>query len=393
MRKQPKVARRMDAIQVPIIPAVAELIEAHPGTISLGQGMVGYGPPPLARERVEALWDDPESHKYQAVAGLPELRSVLAEKVRAENGFAVGREHFLLVTAGSNMAFLQALLAIADPGDEVVLLAPFYFNHEMAVGLADCHPVVVPVGEGFQPDLTALESAISGRTRAVVTVSPNNPTGAVYRRDSLLAINQLCAAHGIYHICDEAYEYFVYGENEHVSAGSFPGAAGHTIVLYSLSKSYGFAGWRIGYGVFPAHLEPALMKIQDTNLICPPVVSQLAALGVLEAGAEYCRGHVQELAAVRALVLAEIAPLVRFCRRPPVAEGAMYVFLELDTEQCGFGLTKELVRRFGVAPLPGETFGVEDGCALRVSYGALGRDTVVEGVGRLVRGLEVLLGG
>jgi len=287
--RKPTVARRMDAIQGPIIPTVTQLISDHPGTISLGQGMVSYGPPPAARARLEALWDDPEIHKYQAVAGLPELRAALAEKVQRENGFEVADERFLLVTAGSNMAFLQALLAIADPGDEVVLLAPFYFNHEMAIGLADCRPVVIPSGGGFQPDLALVDAAISERTRAVV--------------------------------------------------------------------------------------------------------SQHAALGALEAGAAYCRGHLPELVTVRDLVWAEIAPLVRFCLRPPVMDGAMYVFLELDTERSGLDLTTELVRRFGVAPLPGETFGVEDRCALRVSYGALGRDTVEEGVGRLVRGLEALIRG
>lgn len=389
----PPVARRMEAIQAPVIATVSGLIAAHPGTISLGQGMVGYGPPSESLARLQSLWDAPELHRYQAVAGLPELRRSLAEKVQRDNGIEVGEGHFLLVTAGSNMAFLQTLLAIADPGDEVVLLAPFYFNHEMAVGLADCRPVVVPVGEGFQPDLTAVEAAISSRTRALVTVSPNNPTGAVYPRGLLRAINQLCAARGIFHISDEAYESFVYGAAEHVSPGSFPGAEGHTITLYSLSKAYGFAGWRIGYGVFPAHLEAALMKIQDTNLICPPVISQYAALGALEAGAEYFRGHLHALTAVRALVLAELAPVVRFCLRPPVADGALYVFLELDSKESGFDLTAELVRRFGVAPLPGETFGVEDRCALRVSYGALGRDMVAEGMGRLVRGLEALVGG
>lgn len=385
-------ARRMDAVQAPIIPEVWKLIAEHPDTISLAQGVVGYGPPAAARHRLEGLWEDPETHLYQDDAGLPELRAALAEKVRRENGFG-GEEHFLLVTAGSNMAFVHALLAIADPGDEVVIMSPFYFNHEMAVGIAGCRPVSVPTGEGFQPDLAAVEAALSDRTRAVVTISPNNPTGAVYSREFLLAINRLCAARGIYHISDEAYEYFVYGKAEHVSPGAFPGAAKHTISLYSFSKAYGFAGWRIGYGVFPAHLEAALMKIQDTNLICPPVVSQHVALGALEAGAAYCQGHVRELSAVRDLVQDHLADLEPCFLRPPVADGALYVFLELDTERSGIELVEELIRRFGVAPLPGETFGVDRSCALRVSYGALGRETVAEGMGRLVRGINTLLGG
>ena len=135
------------------------------------------------------------------------------------------------------------------------------------------------------------EAAITPRTRAIVTISPNNPSGAVYPKATLAAVNALCSERGIYHISDEAYEYFVYDGAEHFSPASLPGATEHTISLYSFSKAYGFASWRIGYMVIPEALTVAVRKAQDTILICPPVVSQHAALGALAAPADYRRAE------------------------------------------------------------------------------------------------------
>src|SRR5262249_9123741 len=147
----------------------------------------------------------------------------------------------LVITAGGNMAFMNALLAIADPGDEIILQAPYYFNHEMAVTMANCRPVLVATDANYQLQPDAIAAALTSRTRAVVTISPNNPTGAVYPEAALRAVNELCRRHGVFHIHDEAYEYFVYGGARHFSPGSIPGAGAHTISLYSMSKAYGFA--------------------------------------------------------------------------------------------------------------------------------------------------------
>src|SRR5439155_3980506 len=119
---------------------------------------------------------------------------------------------------------------------------------------------------------------------AIVTISPNNPSGAVFSEPSLRELNALCRDRGVYHISDETYEYFTYGSARHVSPASFPNAAGHTIAMYSLSKAYGFAGWRIGYMVYPESLTSAMLKSQDTILICPTVIAQIAATAALETG-------------------------------------------------------------------------------------------------------------
>jgi aspartate/methionine/tyrosine aminotransferase len=217
----------------------------------------------------------------------------------------------------------------------------------------------------------------------------------------------LCREHGIYHISDEAYEYFTYGQARHFSPGSLPGAEAHTISLYSLSKAYGFAGWRVGYMAYPQHLEAAMTKIQDTVLICPPISSQVAAAAALGVGRAYCEPYLKELAEVRELVLSRLATLAPRVK-VPVAEGAFYCFVKVSpslgrgssiSPSLGRGqgegldpmtLAERLIKDHKVAVLPGMTFGIE-GCYLRIAYGALKKETVAEGMGRLVKGLEACL--
>ncbi len=381
---------RMAAVQAPIIPIIGEWIRQTPGTISLGQGMVGYGPPKEATDAIAPFLADPEAHRYGPVEGLPALVDALRRKVGAENRLDLDGTR-IFVTAGGNLAFMNAVLAVADPGDEVILLTPFYFNHEMAIVMASCRPVTIATDERYQLRLEAIRAAITPRTRAIVTISPNNPSGAVYAEDDLRAVNALCAERGLYHIADEVYEYFTYDGARHVSPGSAPGAGAHTISIYSLSKAYGFASWRIGYMVVPQALAEAVNKIQDTMLICAPHVSQAAAIGALDAGRAYCDGHVRSLTNVRARVLDRLSAVADLCD-VPTAAGAFYCLLRVTTSMDAMTLGERLIREHRVATVPGTTFGLQDGCYLRISYGALAPDTVDEGVGRLVDGLKQIVG-
>ncbi|RPH40638.1 MAG: pyridoxal phosphate-dependent aminotransferase [Planctomycetota bacterium] len=385
-------SRRMEEVQTPIIPIVGDLVRSTPGTISLGQGMVAYGPPRQAIDALAGVPSDSRTHQYGAVEGTSELRSALADKLRAENGIAVDGSTRVVVTAGGNMAFFNAILAVADVGDEIILQTPYYFNHEMAIGMAGCRAVLVETDDAYQLRPDAIAKAITPRTRAVVTVSPNNPTGAVYPEKALREVNELCRARGIFHVHDEAYEYFTYGEVRPFSPGSIPGSAPHTISLYSFSKAYGFAGWRIGYMVIPASLEEAVRKIQDTNLICPTMIAQTAALGALSAGASYCKDKVRGMAEVREVAKRAFAEIASFCAAP-VTDGAFYFFLRIDTPTAPLALVERLVKEFKVAAIPGTAFGISKGCSLRVAFGALETVTAAEGIGRLVRGLRSIVKG
>ncbi|MGH8120946.1 MAG: pyridoxal phosphate-dependent aminotransferase [Gammaproteobacteria bacterium] len=390
-RDKPELAAgRMDAVQAPIIAVIADLIKAHPGTISLGQGVVHYGPPPAAIERVRSLDYSGDIHKYGPTGGIDQLCELIAVKLATENGIRTGPECRIIVTAGSNMAFLHALFAITRPGDEIILPVPFYFNHEMAITMLDCRAVLVPTAEDYLPEPEALRRAITPRTRAIVTVSPNNPSGMVYPADVLREINTICNEHGLYHISDEAYEYFTFDGARHFSPGSMAGAEQHTISLYSLSKAYGFAAWRIGYMVAPGHLVPALYKAQDTNLICPPIVTQYAAIGALETGRSYCEQKLAGITAVRNIILSELRDSSSLSNLP-AGNGAFYFLLKINTGLDDMALTGRLISEHRVAVIPGHTFGFSKGCYLRVSYGALDRHNARQGIIRLTHGLKAVV--
>jgi aspartate/methionine/tyrosine aminotransferase len=280
---------------------------------------------------------------------------------------------------------------ITDPGDELILQTPYYFNHEMAIQIAGCRPVCVPTDDRYQLRIDALKEATTERTRAIVTISPNNPTGAVIGEPALREVSALCRDRGLYHISDETYEYFTYGGVRHASPASFADAAEHTISLFSLSKAFGFAGWRVGYAVYPEHLSAAMLKIQDTILIHPTVIAQRAAVAALKVGRPYCASYLRPLAEVRRGVLDALGTLGGLCDVPP-ADGAFYCFPRVHTPVDSMTLTERLIREFKVGVIPGTAFGATEGCHFRVAYGALQKDTVAEGIGRLVEGLRAICG-
>lgn len=380
---------RMTSVQTPIIPVVAQLIRDNPGTISLGQGVVGYPPPPEAVSNLRAFYASAENHKYKPVQGIPELVSALQEKLASENRIWAAVEN-IFVTAGGNMAFMNAIMAITDPGDEIILQSPYYFNHEMAVTMLSCRPVLAATDQDYQLNLENIRACITAKTKAIVTISPNNPTGAVYSEDSLRAVNELCREHGIFHINDEAYEYFTWEDAKHFSPGSLPGAASYTISLFSLSKAYGFASWRIGYMTVPSHLTEAVRKIQDTNLICAPVISQYAAVGALSAGRHYCEMQLDLLRQNRETVLSELLSLNDLLEVPR-AKGAFYFLPRLKRSLNTMEFTKQLITDFKVAIIPGVAFGLTNVPCLRVAYGALTPENAYDGITRLTRGLRELV--
>ena len=389
MRRQ---TLRMQSVQTPIIPVVGELIRENPGVISLGQGVVNYGPPPEVVNQIKTFLADPNNHKYALVQGIPALLEQIKIKLVAENGISVNSDSAVMVTAGSNMAFMNAILTITEPGDEIILQTPYYFNHEMAIAIADCNAVSVLTDDNYQLQLDAIEAAVTPKTKAVVTISPNNPTGAVYTEESLRAVNKFCRERGLYHIHDQAYEYFTYGGVKSFSPGSIEGSAKYTISLFSLSKAYGFASWRIGYMVAPDHLYESLRKVQDTILICPPAISQWAAVGALEAGRDYCMPYVEELGEVRKMTLEKLNHLRNFVT-VPTPYGAFYCLLRVKTDLNAMTIVERLIREYKVAVIPGFTFGLEEGCSLRVAYGAMEKHTVLDGMDRLVSGLRDICAG
>jgi aspartate/methionine/tyrosine aminotransferase len=391
-------AARLAAVPDPVIPEVAALLAARPGGLSLAQGMVAWGPPPAVAEAVgQALAaDDPGLHRYGPLQGDDDLRAAISAQLQGQLGLDLSGTD-LIVTAGSNMAFQAVVQVLCDPGDEVILPLPWYFNHAMAVQLAGGVPV--PVQAGLVPDPDLLAAAITPRTRAIVTISPNNPSGVVTPPAVLAAINRLCAARGLVHISDEAYAAFVHGDVPHRSPGALAGSGAHTITLHSLSKAYGMAGWRLGWASVPCSLRAALTKVLDTDLICAPRLSQRAAVAALAAGDAWCRPHVADLGERRHELLAAVAA-ARSAGQPlellAEPDGAFYALLAFPTPLDGLSAMRRLVGEHGVAALPGESFGlpsVAGRVVLRLSYGMLGSAALAEALGRLFAGCTALARG
>lgn len=381
----------MQGVQDAIMNVVGDWMKASPGTLSLGQGLAYYGPPQEVEVALKAFFQDSTGHTYKPGHGIPDLLAAIRQKLALENRLSL-QEQTVVVTAGSNMAFSHVIFAITDPGDEVIILKPYYFNHEMAITIAGAKPVCVDTDAHYVPILSNIEAAITPQTRAVVTISPNNPTGMVYPEACLREINQLCRERGLYHIHDEAYEHFVYEGARVFSPGSIQDSQDYTISLYSLSKSYGFAGWRIGYMVIPQALTVAVEKIQDTQLICPTVAAQYAAIGALKAGPQFVCAKREQIETNRKIFLKTLNPLEEKGLRISPSQGAFYLFLALPTHLPALQICEELIRTYQVAVIPGETFGVgEEGCYLRVAYGALSEEQAIEGSQRLLRGLEALV--
>lgn len=383
-------SRTITAVQAPIIPVVGEWVRNTPGTLSLGQGMVFYPPPANALTAIADFGSRAEEHHYGSALGDKQLLSLIEAKLRDENQINLNDGYRLMVTAGANMAFLNVLLAILEPGDEVILPVPYYFNQEMAVRMLNCTPVPVPTDDEYQLKIDAIAAAITDKTRAIVTVSPNNPSGAVYSEADLCAVNVLCREHGLYHICDEAYEYFVYGQAKHFSPASISGAAQHTISLYSLSKAYSFASWRVGYLLMPEALLPSLLKVQDTNLICPPLICQQAAIGALEVGSVYCKSHLPNFLAIRNQIISKLHQEIGDKIELVATDGAFYLLLKIHTEYNDLDLVKALISDYKVSAIPGCAFGLTNGCYLRLSYGMLDAARAEEAMNRLVAGIKSL---
>ncbi|MEB3307015.1 MAG: aminotransferase class I/II-fold pyridoxal phosphate-dependent enzyme [Cyanobacteriota bacterium] len=391
----PAAADRLTAVLEPVIPVVGDLVRRTPGTLSLAQGMVNWGPPPEVADAVMAALQQRGAalDRYGATWGDPELREAARHKLLSFNQLELDGS-FLLITSGSNMAFQAVVQAICDVGSEVIIPLPFYFNHVMAVQLAG--GVAVPVEAGALPDPELLAAAITPRTRAIVTVSPNNPSGRVLPPERLEAINRLCGERGLFHISDEAYDLFVHGAVPHWSPGSLRGSAAHTISLYSLSKGYGMAGWRIGYSAVPTALKPALAKVIDTLQVSPPGITQKAAVAALGSDPAWLSQQLISLAPRRRQLLAAVAgwqaeglPL-RLWAEP---DGAFYGLLVIEAPGISSdALMERLVLEQRVAAVSGRAFGFEPQgcCALRLSYGMLSEAELAEALERLAAGFRRL---
>ncbi len=325
---------------------------------------------------------------YTPDRGLPELRQLLAQKIQKESHVGYRFEDEILITAGGQAGLHTAIMGTVNPGDEVVLLSPYYPPYLANVVLAGGIPVIVPtkVEEDFIPNPEIIERHLTEKTKCLVLHSPNNPTGSVYGREVLSRLVELAVQRNFLIISDEVYEKFVYEDKVHWSLVSFPNAKERVILVNSFSKTYAMTGWRVGYVAAPRDTLFQLLKYHHTVNICANAAAQKACVAALQGPQDCVQAMVSEYDKRRQFLVEGLngIPGIR-CLRP---QGAFYVFVDIrEFKMPSLEFAKYLVQETGVVTTNGSGFGSEG--FIRLSYAAK-TEVLGEAIKRIEKALSRL---
>ncbi len=356
-------------------------------------------PEPIAHAAASACLD-PSNHHYTPASGLPELRGAIAKRTSKSSGVSLDASN-VIVTNGGKHAIFDAMMTLLDPGDEVLIVAPYWTTYPEVVRIAGGKPVFVETTESssFCPEIADLEAAVTERTKLLVHVSPSNPTGTVFPPELVAEIGRFALERDIFVLADEIYESLVYPPHRHVSIlSAVPELADRCVITSGVAKAFAMTGWRVGWLVGPKDVIEAAGNLQSHMTSNVANVSQRAALAALEGSS----GSVEEMARAfarrRALVLDELSKVPGVTVSEP--GGAFYVFPSVEgllgTSWRGSKisssaeLAEALLDSYKVAMVPGEAFGAPG--FLRISY-ALGDEGITEGIRRFARFAAELLEG
>ena len=323
--------------------------------VNLAQGFPDFPAPTLLKEAAaKAIYDD--INQYAITWGTPRLRHALARKYFDLYGIGVDPEREITITCGATEAMASIMLALVDPGDEVVVFEPFYENYGPDTVLSNAKPVFITLEPpDYRLDPDQLEAAIGPRTKALVLNTPNNPTGRVFDREELQGVVDLCLKHDILAITDEIYEHIHY-TGEHIPLATWDGMADRTITVSGLSKTFSVTGWRVGTIVAPPDLTDAIRKVHDFLTVgAPAPLQEACAVGIEELGSEYYESLAAEYGK-RGNILSKALHEAGFnCSAP---EGAYYILADFSNISGKDDTTfaKHLARDAGVASVPGSSF-------------------------------------
>lgn len=351
------------------------------GRINLGSGTPDFAVPGFVVDPMVASLQA-QRLQYTAWAGMPDLRRAVATKMRRQNGLEVDPDTEVLVTAGAQEALMAVLMTLLDAGDEVLITDPHYEVYTRAATIAGATmvPVATRAEDGFVPRVADVAAAITERTRALIVVSPSNPTGAVFPQDVLQGLVDLAAAHDLVVISDEIYEDYVFDDARHVTVAALPGARERTVSIYSLSKGFALTGIRVGYVVAPPALIQSMLPFHHAMTICAPVTAQIGAVAALETDRSWFAPMLAEYDRRRGVWMAALDRMGLPYVRP---RGAYYVFF--DVRPTGLD-ARTFVRRAGEEA--GVTLGTGGGGA---AEGWI-RGSLMQRSPKLEEGLERLAG-
>lgn len=359
----------------------AELRAAGHEVISLGQALPFYPPPASAIEAARHALEHGTANLYSTDPGLPGLRSALTERLAADVRIDAGIDD-VIITAGANHAFTLAATTLVDAGDDVLLPAPFFTNHEMAVRALGAEAVEVPVAdrETFAVRWSDLEPHLTARTKAVVLCNPSNPTGApIAAADGERIVAEL-ASRGIFVISDETYMQFVYA-GCHWSAASTATWRANVVVIGTFSKSFGMMGWRVGFMIADRSVCAEAVKVQDAMIICAPVISQIAAEGAVRESWDYPVTFRADLLARRQALIDGLRTIPRLHWTPTAA--AFFGFVRVDGCTDSATLAADLLERAHVVTIPGAAFGRSGEGHLRLSFGRATAEALRDATARI----------
>jgi len=347
-------SRRVEGFTESVIRQMTRLCEEY-GAINLAQGFPDFDPPEVVK-RSAAKAINQGYNQYSTTYGLISLREAISRKMHNYNhiDYDPGRE--VTVTCGTTEGMMASLLALLDPGDEVVILEPFYENYGPDTILSGARCRYVKLQEpGFRIDEESLKTAFSRGTKAIIINTPHNPTGAVFSREELEVVRDLCQDYDAFAVTDEIYDQILYDGREHVSIASLDGMRDRTITISGFSKTYSMTGWRVAYVAAERGLSGAIRKVHDFLTVCAPTPLQQACIAALQLPSSYYRSLRRGYDESRGLLL-EALELAGFkCYKP---EGAYYVWT--DIRGTGFKddrlLAEHLITRIGVGSVPGSSF-------------------------------------
>lgn len=358
--------------------------------ISYAAGEPDFPTPPHIVDAARRALDDLKNFRYTAAAGLPALREAVAAKTARDSGWEVPASQ-VIVTNGGKQAVYQAFQVLLDPGDEVIVPAPYWTTYPEAIQLADGVPVEVFAGadQGYKVTVDQLEAARTERTKVLLFVSPSNPTGAVYSPEETRAIGEWAEANGLWIVADEIYQNLVYDGVRAVSiVEAVPALQDRTILVNGVAKTYAMTGWRLGWMVGPADIIKGAANLQSH--LCSNVnnIAQIAATEALNGPQEPIEQMRQAFDRRRKLIVAELNQVPGFLC--PTPEGAFYAYVDVTgalgktyrgvTPTTSLELADLILSEAEVAAVPGEAFGPSG--YLRFSY-ALGDEPLVEGIRRI----------
>lgn len=326
----PSTSSRISFTDPPVITHMRHLMAINKGAVSLAQGIVHWEPPDEAFSYIQKYMtvNSKLLNAYCANHGLSDLKNVLISKL----SFQGLRQSDVMITSGANQAFMNVVLTLVDANDSVVLFKPYYFNHYMALQMTNCAVVLGEVTESLEPDTLWLTEIlkVNPSIKMVVVCNPCNPTGVLYSATTMKTISNICATANIWLVVDNTYEYFHYDPDKSHTLVE----GDHVVNIFSLSKTYGMMGWRIGYLAYPARIDSQLLKTQDTIAICPPLASQVFALGALQSDRTWVTERVNSLRYTREIVTAAFASLMTdgFNGILHGGSGAIYLWFQLPNQ-------------------------------------------------------------